>query len=77
VVKSVFAASKPEESEVSPYADIPSIPASIAAASIDHGTRIVASPAKDTTEKRAADSPRKYWLTSCLAMSLSPFVPSK
>ena len=77
MVKSVSAASKPEEIEVLPSADIASIPASIAAESIDHATRIVASPAKETIEKRAADWPRKYWLTSCLAMAFSPFVPSK
>ena len=77
MVKSVSAASKPEEIEVLPYADIASIPASIAAAVIDHVTCVVAFSAKDTTEKRAADWPRKYWLTSCLAMAFSPFVPSK
>ena len=43
---------------------------------VDHPTRVVASAAKDTTEKRTASTPRKYWLTSCLAKAFSPFGPS-
>eukprot|EP00964_Phaeocystis_antarctica_P090741 scaffold58106_cov55-Phaeocystis_antarctica.AAC.3 len=53
------ASSKPSEIEVLPSADIWSIPASISVSFIDHGTRIVALSAKDTTEKRAMPSPRK------------------
>eukprot|EP00964_Phaeocystis_antarctica_P014116 scaffold7775_cov62-Phaeocystis_antarctica.AAC.1 len=53
------ASSKPSDIEVLPSADISSIPASITASSIDHGTRSVASSAKDTTVKRAMPSPRK------------------
>ena len=54
--KSCPAASKPSEIEVLPSADIWSIPALITAALYDHDTRVVASFAKDTTEKRAASS---------------------
>eukprot|EP00964_Phaeocystis_antarctica_P132775 scaffold96878_cov45-Phaeocystis_antarctica.AAC.1 len=61
--KSCRVALKPSEIEVRPSADISSIPLLIAAASYDHGTRVVASVAKDTTEKRAASSPRKYSFT--------------
>ena len=74
--KSCHAASKPSEIEVLPSADIWSIPALITAASYDHGTRVVASVAKDTTEKRAASSPSAYWLTSFLAKAFSPPGPS-
>jgi len=59
-----------------PFAVIWSIPALISAASYDHGTRVVASVAKDTTEKRAASSPREYRFTSCLAKAFSPPGPS-
>ena len=75
-VKSCRAASKPSEIEVLPSADIWSIPALISAALYDHGTRVVASAAKDTTEKRAASMPRAYWFTSCLAKAFSPPGPS-
>ena len=34
------------------------------------------SAAKDTTAKRAAFSPREYWLTSCFAKAFSPPGPS-
>ena len=68
--------SKPSEIEVLPSADIWSIPALITAALYDHDTRVVASFAKDTTEKRAASSPRKYAFTSCLAKAFSPPAPS-
>jgi len=61
--KSCCAASKPSEIEVLPLADIWSIPALITVALYDHGTRVVASVLKDTTEKRAASSPRKYLFT--------------
>ena len=74
--KSCRAASKPSEIEVRPSAVIWSIPALISATSYDHGTRVVASSAKDTTEKRVAFSPRKYWLTSCLAKAFDPPGPS-
>jgi hypothetical protein len=75
-VKSCCAASKPSEIEVGPSADIWSIPALITAASYDHGTRVVAFSAKDTTEKRAASAPRKYRFTSSLAKAFSPPGPS-
>jgi hypothetical protein len=42
------------------------------AASYDHGTRVVASVAKDTTEKRVASAPREYWPTSLRAKAFSP-----
>ena len=74
--KSCRAASKPSETEVLPSADIWSIPALITVALYDHGTRVVAFAAKDTTEKRVASTPREYWLTSCLAKALSPPGPS-
>eukprot|EP00964_Phaeocystis_antarctica_P062773 scaffold37630_cov56-Phaeocystis_antarctica.AAC.2 len=74
--KSCRTASKPSEIEVLPPADIASIPALITAASYDHGTRVVASAAKDTTEKRVASSPRAYWLTSFLAKAFDPLAPS-
>eukprot|EP00964_Phaeocystis_antarctica_P093132 scaffold60026_cov55-Phaeocystis_antarctica.AAC.2 len=61
--KSCRAASKPSEIEVWPCAVIWSIPALITAVLYDHGTRVVASVAKDTTEKRPASSPRKYSFT--------------
>ena len=70
------AASKPSEIEVLPSADIWSIPAWITAALYDHGTRVVAFAAKDTTEKRAAPAPREYWFTSCLAKAFIPTGPS-
>ena len=74
--KSCRAASKPSEIEVLPSADIWSIPAWITAALYDHGTRVVAFAAKDTTEKRAAPAPREYWFTSCLAKAFIPTGPS-
>ena len=74
--KSCRTASKPSEIEVLPSADISSIPALITAASYDHDTRVVASAAKDTTEKRAAYSPREYWLTSWWAKAFDPLAPS-
>eukprot|EP00964_Phaeocystis_antarctica_P150864 scaffold118371_cov45-Phaeocystis_antarctica.AAC.1 len=52
-----------------------SIPASIAAASYDHGTRVVAFSAKDTTEKRAASGPRENMCTSSLAKAFTPLGP--
>eukprot|EP00964_Phaeocystis_antarctica_P124906 scaffold88541_cov50-Phaeocystis_antarctica.AAC.2 len=67
---------KPSEIEVLPSALMASMPALISAALYDHGTRVVASSAKDTTEKRAACMPRSYWLTSCLARAFSPPGPS-
>ena len=76
MAKSCRAASRPSEIEVLPSADIWSIPALISAALYDHGTRVVASDAKDTTEKRTASTPRKYWFTSCLAKAFSPLGPS-
>ena len=74
--KSWSAASKPSEIEVLPSADIWSIPALITVTLYDHATRIVAFPAKDTTAKRVAFSPREYWLTSCFAKAFSPPGPS-
>eukprot|EP00964_Phaeocystis_antarctica_P022309 scaffold12374_cov60-Phaeocystis_antarctica.AAC.3 len=74
--KSCRTASKPSEIEVLPPAVISSIPVLITAASYDHGTRVVASAAKDTTEKRAAFTPSEYWLTSCLAKAFDPLAPS-
>merc|ERR1719149_120913 len=74
--KSCRAASKPSEIEVQPPADIWSIPALIWAESCDHATRVVASDAKDTTEKRAASTPRANWFTSSLAKAFSPPGPS-
>jgi len=74
--KSCCAASKPSEIEVLPSADISSIPALISAALYDHGTRVVAFAAKDTTEKRVASTPREYWFTSCLAKAFIPLGPS-
>ena len=74
--KSCRAALNPSEIEVLPSADISSIPALISAALYDHGTRVVAFDAKDTTEKRAASTPREYWFTSCLAKAFSPPAPS-
>ena len=74
--KSCRAASKPSEIEVGPSAVIWSIPALISAALYDHGTRVVAFAAKDTTEKRAAYVPRKYWLTSWWAKAFDPLAPS-
>eukprot|EP00964_Phaeocystis_antarctica_P003679 scaffold1976_cov56-Phaeocystis_antarctica.AAC.2 len=78
------ASSKPSEIEVLPFADIEvlpsadiwSIPSSISVSFIDHGTRIVALSAKDTTEKRAILSPMKKWFTSSLAKAFSPPGPS-
>ena len=46
----------------------------ISAALYDHPTRVIASVAKDTTEKRAEVSPRAYWFTSCLAKTFSPTI---
>jgi hypothetical protein len=69
------AVSRPSEIEVAPSADISSIPALIVAASYDHGTRVVASVAKDTTEKRVASAPREYWPTSLRAKAFSPGMP--
>merc|ERR1712086_432429 len=74
--KSCPAPSKPLEIEVLAAADIWSIPALIAVALYDHGTRVVAVSAKDTTEKRAASMPREYWFTNCLAKAFSPSGPS-
>ena len=74
--KSCRAASNASEIEVLPSAVIWLIPALIWAASCDHGTRVVASDAKDTTEKRAASAPREYWFTSSLAKAFSPLGPS-
>eukprot|EP00964_Phaeocystis_antarctica_P147015 scaffold113480_cov48-Phaeocystis_antarctica.AAC.2 len=74
--KSCRAASKPSEIEVQPDAVIASIPTLISATSYDHGTRFVASVAKDTTEKRAASSPREYMFTSFFAKAFSPPGPS-
>ena len=74
--KSCRAASNASEIEVLPSAVIWSIPALIWAASYDHRTRVVASDAKDTTEKRAASAPREYWFTSSLAKAFSPLGPS-
>ena len=62
-MKSCRAASKPSEIEVLPTAVMASMPALITVALYDHGTRVVASVMKDTTEKRAASSPRKYAFT--------------
>ena len=76
LLKSRPAASKPSEIEVLPSAAIWSIPALIAAASWDQPTRVVASVAKDTTEKRTASAPREYWLTSFFAKAFSPPAPS-
>ena len=70
-------ASKPSEIEVLPSAAMSSIPALITVTSYDHGTRVVALSAKDTTEKRAAYSPREYWLTSWWAKAFDPLAPSK
>jgi len=53
-----------------------SIPASISDASYDHGTRVVAFAAKDTTEKRAASGPRENMCTRSLAKAFSPLGPS-
>ena len=72
--KSCRALSKPSEIDVLPSAVISSMPTLISVASYDHGTRVIASVAKDTTEKRVAS--REYWLTSCLAKAFSPPVPS-
>jgi hypothetical protein len=74
--KSCRAASKLSEIEVLPSADIWSIPLLISAALYDHGTRIVAFAAKDTTAKRVASTPREYWATSFLAKAFSPSGPS-
>ena len=74
--KSCPAASNPSEIEVLPYAVISSMPALMLAYSYDHDTRIVASDAKDTTEKRAAFTPSANWFTSSLAKALSPPGPS-
>ena len=76
LAKSCRAARKPSEIEVLPSAVIALIPASISGMSYDHGTRVVASFWKDTTEKRAMPSPSMYWLTSCLAKAFSPPGPS-
>ena len=62
-LKSCRAASKPSEIEVLPTAVMASMPALITVALYDHGTRVVASVMKDTTEKRAASSPRKNSFT--------------
>ena len=67
---------KTSKIEVLPSAVMSSIPALITAASYDHGTRVVASVAKDTTQKRAAYSPREYWLTSRWAKAFDPLAPS-
>ena len=74
--KSCRAASNASEIEVFPSAVIWSIPALIWAESCDHATRVVASDAKDTTEKRAASTPRANWFTSSLAKAFSPLGPS-
>merc|ERR1712086_1200623 len=52
------------------------MPALMLAYSYDHDTRIVASSAKDTTEKRAAFMPSANWFTSSLAKAFSPPGPS-
>ena len=67
---------KPSEIEVGPSADISSIPSLISDVLYDHPTRVVALAAKDTTEKRTANSPTEYWLTSCLAKAFDPLAPS-
>eukprot|EP00964_Phaeocystis_antarctica_P052762 scaffold30918_cov90-Phaeocystis_antarctica.AAC.1 len=54
---------KPLEIEVPPLAVISSIPALISVALYEKLTRRVAAWLKDTTPKRAASSPRVYWLT--------------
>ena len=69
--KSSRASSKPSEIEVGPSGDISSIPALISASLYDHGTRVVAFAAKDTTEKRAASSPRENMCTSSLAKAFT------
>ena len=43
----------------------------MSAALCDHDTRVVALAAKDTTEKRAASSPREYRFTSSLARAIA------
>ena len=74
--KSCPAASKPSEIEVLPSATIRSMPALIKTSLVDHATRVVASVAKDTREKRAASAPRAYRFTSCLAKAFIPLGPS-
>ena len=74
--KSCRARAMPSEIEVWPSAVISSIPLLISDSLYDHPTRVVAFAAKDTTEKRAASSPRKYWFTSFLAKAFSPPGPS-
>jgi hypothetical protein len=53
-----------------------SIPALISASLYDHGTRVVAFAAKDTTEKRVAFSPRENMCTSSLAKAFSKLEPA-
>ena len=74
--KSSRARSKPSEIEVLLEVSILSIPALIRTGSYDHGTRVVASLAKDTTEKRAASAPRENMCTSSLAKAFIPLGPS-
>ena len=52
------------------------MPALIKTSLVDHATRVVASVAKDTREKRAASAPRAYRFTSCLAKAFIPLGPS-
>ena len=56
---------------MAPSGDISSIPALISASLYDHGTRVVAFAAKDTTEKRVAFSPRENMCTSSLAKAFT------
>ena len=74
--KSSRASSKPSEIEVGPSGDISSIPALISASLYDHGTRVVAFAAKDTTEKRVAFSPRENMCTSSLAKAFTSSGPT-
>ena len=63
---------------VSLSAVIASIPTLILDSSYDHPTRVVASAANDTTEKRASFMPRgRNILTSWWAKAFDPLAPSK
>ena len=71
-------ASKPSEIEVRPFVLMASIPSLISVSSYDHGTRVVAFAANDTTEKRDAFTPRgRNIVTSFLAKAFDPPGPSK
>ena len=61
---------------MAPSGDISSIPALISASLYDHGTRVVAFAAKDTTEKRVAFSPRENMCTSSLAKAFTSSGPT-